>query len=247
MPQVSTSKYRVEAGWDDVPHLSVDVKKEMLAATPPFLRDARSKGIPSLGAGAIFPIEEERIRCDPFSIPPHWRRVYALDVGWNRTAAVWGALDPDTDILYLYSEHYLGQEKPVVHASAIKARGDWIQGVIDPASRGRSQADGERLFAQYVNEGLLIYKADNAVEAGIYAVWERAEQGRLKVFSTLTNWFAEYRLYHRDEHGKIVKVRDHLMDASRYLVMSGLKYAAPRPIPVTIGSASAVADPLAGY
>ena len=32
----------------------------------------------------------------------------------------------------------------------------------------------------------------------------------------------EYRLYRRDDKGNVVKERDHLMDATRYLVVSGI-------------------------
>ena len=39
-----------------------------------------------------------------------------------------------------------------------------------------------------------------------------------KVFTTLMHWRKEFRLYRRDEKGKIVKENDHLMDAKRYLV-----------------------------
>lgn len=251
MPEVVgyPSKYLVTAGWDDVPHLDERTKAEMLAGTPPFLRDARSKGTPSLGSGAIYPIEEELIKVDPFPLPAHWPRAYSLDVGWNRTAALWGAHDRDQDIVYLYAEHYRGQAEPSVHASAIKARGDWINGVIDPAARGRSQKDGEQLFSLYKALDLLITAADNSVEAGIYAVWERLSTGRLKVFSTLTNWFAEYRLYRRDEDGKIVKKNDHLMDDTRYLIISGLRRAVCRPVK-RIGAEEGhrmVADSIGGY
>jgi hypothetical protein len=46
------------------------------------------------------------------------------------------------------------------------------------------------------------------------------------VFRTLQNWLSEYRLYRRDEKGRVVKDRDHLMDATRYLLMSGSAVAA---------------------
>jgi hypothetical protein len=49
------------------------------------------------------------------------------------------------------------------------------------------------------------------------------------VFSTLQNWLGEFRVYRRDPTGKIVKERDHLMDATRYLVLSGLTRAAAKP------------------
>ena len=52
---------------------------------------------------------------------------------------------------------------------------------------------------------------------------------KLKVFGSLVNWFAEFRLYRRDENGKIVKDNDHLMDDTRYLVMSGLDRAIAKP------------------
>ena len=58
--------------------------------------------------------------------------------------------------------------------------------------------------------------------------------GKLKVFRSLGNFLSEFRLYRRDEDGKVVKDRDHLMDAMRYLLMSGrdrmkAKPAAPKP------------------
>lgn len=217
MPEISQSKYLTSAGWDDIPHLDEKTKRELLESVPPHLRDARSKGIPSLGQGAIYPIKPEEIMCDPFAIPDHWYRGYGMDVGWKVTAAIWGALDKDTDTLYLTAEHYRKEAEPSIHAASIKARGVWIPGAIDPASRGRSQTDGSQLFQLYMNLGLKLILADNAVEAGIYDVYERLSTGRLKVFKTLQNWLGEYRLYRRDEKGKIVKANDHAMDATRYL------------------------------
>jgi hypothetical protein len=157
----------VSATWDDVPHLSEKDKKEMLASYPPHQRDARTKGIPALGSGAIYPVPESDFLISPISLPAHWRRGYALDVGWNRTAALFFAHDDDTDTTYFYSEHYRGQAEPSVHADAIRARGTWMRGVIDPASRGRSQSDGKQLFEMYQQLGLNIIPANNSVESGI--------------------------------------------------------------------------------
>lgn len=224
------SKFVVMATWDDVPHLDEDAKKELWNSIPPFQRDARSKGVPQLGAGAIYPVPESDIIVPDFDIPPHWPRVYGMDVGWNRTAVIWGAVDQETSTTYLYSEHYRGQAEPIIHADAIKGRGDWIPGVIDPASRGRGQKDGDQLLQQYVELGLGLQTAVNAREAGLYAVWQRLSGGKLKVFKSLGNWQSEFRLYRRDEKGNVVKENDHLMDATRYLVVSGLQVATTEPV-----------------
>jgi hypothetical protein len=222
VPEVSPSKYLVAAGWDDVPHLDAKTKAELLAATPPHLRKARSQGIPSLGAGAIYPLDEEEITVADFRLPRHFRRGYSLDVGWNRTACAWFAHDQESDVDYLYAEYYRGQAEPAVHALAIRSRGAWMRGCIDPAARGRSQIDGQQMFKKYTTDvnsgggGLHLVFANNAVEAGLQAVWERLSTGRLKVFASCRAWLSEYRIYRRDENGKVVKENDHLMDCTRY-------------------------------
>lgn len=220
------SRYCVQAGWDHAPHLTEAAKAELLAGLQPYQKEARSKGTPSLGAGAIYGIAEEDFVVPDFApIPNHWWQAYALDVGWNRTAAVWLAHNRDSDIVYFTSEHYAGDAIPAVHAAAIKGRGEWVPGVIDPAARGRTPVDGTRLIELYEEAGLHLTEADNSVEAGIYAVRQRLLAGKLKVFQSLVNWLAEYRQYRRDEKGRVVKKRDHLMDCGRYGIMSGLAVA----------------------
>lgn len=223
------SKYVVTATWDDAPHLTEQDKKELYESIPPFQRDARSKGVPQLGAGAILPVPESDIVVAPFDIPEDWPRSYGFDVGWNRTAAVWGARDLKNGVDYLYSEHYRAEAEPVVHAESIRARGNWMPGAIDPASRGRSQKDGAQLLNSYREQGLELQPAQNGVEAGLLDVWQALSTGKLKVFGSLTNWLTEYRLYRRDEKGKIVKQKDHLMDATRYWYVTGRDLAITEP------------------
>jgi hypothetical protein len=42
------------------------------------------------------------------------------------------------------------------------------------------------------------------------------------------NWLSEFRLYRRNEKGAVVKENDHLMDATRYLIRTGMDLAANR-------------------
>ncbi len=211
----------VEAGWDDVPHIPEDKKIEMLASIPEHERDARTKGIPSLGSGNIYRIPFEEIVIEAFDIPDHWRRAYALDVGWHTTACVFGAEDPETKIIYIYDELYMHQKKPEDYAKIIKLRGD-LKGVVDSASMQSNQADGKKIFELLQREGLDIDIPDKSVEAGIYEVWKKLGEGRLRVFKSCKNLKEEYNLYRRDLRGNIIKEKDHLMDAMRYLIMGGM-------------------------
>lgn len=227
------SKWYIQAGWKDVPHLDEEERRKLTANTPPYQVKARTEGEPALGAGAVYPIAEEEIVTPDRVIPDNWPRAYGMDVGWNRTAVIWGARDPGSGVIYLYSEHYQGQGEPASHAQAIRGRGDWIRGVVDPACLGSSQIDGRTLMEMYGNLGLSLNPAVNAVEAGITEVWNLLVSGRLKVMASLSNWLREFRKYHRDDKGlgKIVKTDDHLMDATRYLIVSGRPLMRIRPQP----------------
>ena len=72
------------------------------------------------------------------------------------------------------------------------------------------------------------------VDVMVTEVWNLLVSGQLKVMASLTSWFREFRKYHRDDKGsgKIVKRDDHLMDATRYLIVSGrlLMRTAPEPV-----------------
>jgi hypothetical protein len=85
---------------------------------------------------------------------------------------------------------------------------------------GSSQIDGRKLFQIYRGLGLDLRMADNAREAGIYSVWTRLSTGRLKVFRSCKNWLDEFRIFARDQNGKIMnEAKFHLMAATRYLLL----------------------------
>ena len=217
------SVYLTRINWDDAPHITPEMRAEMEAVYPPHEMKARRWGIPKMGSGAIFTTDfDEVIGVKPLRIPPHWPRAYGLDFGWSPhpTAVVWGALDRESDIVYLYSEHRMKQELPSVHADAIKMRGEWIKGNSETA--GTNASDGKRMIDIYRGLGLHLVPAKKDVEAGIYVMRQRIETGRLKVFNTMVMWREEYESYHRTETrdggSKINKNHDDLMDATRYLL-----------------------------
>jgi phage terminase large subunit-like protein len=228
---VAGNKSVTQATWDDAPHLTREAREELWASIPPFQRDARSKGIPQLGSGAIYPISESEIVVPDMPIPAHWPRCWGLDAGGGSraTGAVWLAKNPDAGVWYAYSEYKSAAAEPVIHATAVKARGEWIPGAGDCAALIMLQHDVQQLIDAYRNLGLDIILPDKAVETGIYEVWQLLSTGGLKIFASLRALLEEYRLYRRDDKGRIVKQNDHLMDALRYAVRSGRPLAKAKP------------------
>lgn len=214
----------VQIGWDDALWLDEATKRDLLASVPPHLRQAVVNGTPSLGTGAVYPIPLDDVVLKPTEvgeIPAYYRRIYAMDVGWNRTAACFIALNPDDDIAYVFSEYYGTKQEPEIHAARVnRIAANWIPGVIDPSANQRSKISGQQLIRIYNKLGLKLRPADNSVDAGISEVWSRLASGRLKFYPNTPNLQNEYLLYKFDEHGNVVKEHDHLMDCLRYAVMA---------------------------
>jgi phage terminase large subunit-like protein len=240
---------------EDAEHISPAERARIIASFPAHQREARAKGIPTLGSGAIFPVAEESITVEPFSIPKHWPRICGLDFGWDHpTAAAWIAWDRDTDTLYVYDAYRVAEQPIPIHAAAIRAKGKWIPVAWPHDGWQTEKGSGVQLAEQYkacdvemLDEHAQFEETGQdsetqqsliSVEAGLQEMLTRMETGRWKVFSHLKDWFAEFRLYHRD-NGKIVKLFDDLLSASRYAMMM-LRHAiveptrqtsAPRPPP----------------
>lgn len=227
--ELNPSRCTLQLAWNDVPHLTEQAKEEMRRATPPEMASAREFGIPAIGSGRIYPIHIKDVLVRPFEIPAHFPRLFGMDVGIRRTAVLWLAWDREEDVCYLYSEHYSSGQLPAIHAAAVKARGAWIPGVVDPSARNRSPTDGQRLFTQYTELGLNLVPAKNAVESGIYRVQELFAEGRIRIFDTVLNLQDELRWYRRDENGKIVKRDDHAVDALRYLIHEYKTHSITKP------------------
>jgi len=211
---------------DDVGHIGEAQKAAIISSYPAHERDARVKGIPSLGSGRIFPLPEEKILCDPIDIPPHWAQIIGIDFGWDHPfAAVRLAWDRDSDVVYVCNTYREKEATPVIHAAAIRPWGDWIPCAWPHDGYQHDKGSGEGLAAQYRSQGLNMLMEHATfedggfgVEAGLMDMLDRMLTNRWKVFKHLSDWLEEFRLYHRQD-GKVVKLRDDLISASRYGLM----------------------------
>jgi len=211
---------------EDADHYSEEDRARIIASYPPHEREARTKGIPSLGSGRIFPIEESAITCEPIDIPKTWPQIIGIDFGWDHPfGAARLAWDRDNDVIYVTGEYRQREASPIIHAASIKPWGAWIPVAWPHDGLQHDKGSGEQLAEQYRAQGLnltteraIFDDGTNGVEAGVSEMFQRMQTGRWKVFSTCTMWLEEFRLYHRDK-GLIVKERDDVLSASRYAMM----------------------------
>lgn len=229
------SRAVVQMTIDDAEHYTPEQRAEIIASYPPHEREARIKGIPSMGSGRVFAVSEEDIVIDPIPIPNHWPQIVGVDFGWDHPFAACSlAWDRDGDVIYLTKEYAVREQTPVVQSAAVKAWGEWLPVAWPHDGLQHDKGSGVALKEQYAAQGLnmLSEKAtfpdgSNGVEAGVMDMLDRMKTGRWKVFRTCDGWIQELRLYHRVD-GLIVKERDDRICASRYAMMM-LRHAVTKP------------------
>src|SRR5215468_11280225 len=217
---------------DDVEHYTAEEKQRIIASYPKHELEARTKGIPVLGSGRIFPVEETKIVCEHRDFPSHWPRIGGMDFGWDHPfAAVELVWDRDDDVVYVSRIHRLKEATPIEHAAAIRSWGrDLRWSWPRDGKRETLEGAGIALAEQYRDQGLYMLP-DHAqfedgsvsVEAGLMMMLDRMRTGKLRVFKEHLDWWEEFRLYHRKD-GKVVKEGDDLLCATRYALMS-LRFA----------------------
>lgn len=230
----------IRATWADAEHMTPQRQEEYLKQLPPHERDMRSKGIPLMGSGLVFPVKEDAISCDPIPIPDHWPRIAGIDFGTDHPfACVWVAWDRDSDTVYIYDVFKKSRALMAEQVSTVLKRGNWIPIAWPHDGLQEDTKSGKSLHTLYRDEGLRNLlrnhfsnppgpgqkegQGGQGVETGLMEMLQRMETGRFKVFSHLSDWFEEFRQYHRKD-GKVVKLKDDIISATRYAVMS-LRFA----------------------
>ncbi len=211
---------------DDAEHYSPEQRAAIIASYPAHEREARAKGIPTLGSGRVFPVSEDAIKVPAFAIPAHWAQIGGMDFGWDHPfAAARIAWDRDADTIYVTACYAEREATPVIHSGALKAWGAWLPWAWPHDGLQHDKGSGEALASQYRAQGLNMLDeratfedGGSGVEAGIMDMLDRMQTGRWKVFDHLEDWFGEFRLYHRKD-GQIVKLNDDRLSASRYALM----------------------------
>jgi phage terminase large subunit-like protein len=219
--------YLQRATWDDAPHLSEETKTRLLAQYPVWQRDMRARGEPLLGAGLIFDIDDNKIKVPAFECPDHWYLINGMDFGWDHPQAhvqLWW--NKDEDVCYLAHAWKKSKTKPYEAWQQVRPWAKDIPTAWPHDGLQHEKTSGEEQAAGYKAEGWKMLPehatwptGGNSVELGLVELYRAMDDGKLKVFNHLSDFFAEKMNYHRDENGHVVKVNDDIISALRYAWM----------------------------
>lgn len=233
----SKDRFRVTMAVKDALHFNTPEKiAKLLERYPTYQHATRLSGAPMMGEGRVFVTPEENIMEQPIlHLPLEWTKLMSIDFGighpFGCTIQAW---DRDNDVIHVVDAWAIADQTPVQHAMRMKTLGAnivcaWPQ---DGTAREKS---GETVSQLYRAQGIRMLP-DHATfedggygtEAGVLEMDERMKTGRFRVASHLSDWFGEYRNYHR-KNGLIVKVRDDILSATRIGVMAK-RFGQPGPL-----------------
>ena len=225
----------VKMGLRHAEHFTEAEKRRRLAGYDAHERAARENGEPLLGSGAVFEeVREDDIltRLRLADVPEYWAKLWSIDFGVGTAAghpfaATLLCWDRDADCVYVMHAIRMKGGIPMTHAASMR--------LVAPTAPVAWPHDGHQV--ERGNSGMdmaAIYKAEGlemlpthathstgnfSTEAGITMMLTRMRLGTFKVAAHLDEWWEEFRAYHREE-GKIVKLDDDLMSATRVGVMA---------------------------
>jgi phage terminase large subunit-like protein len=232
---------------EDALHIPPVERARIIAAFLPHEREARARGVPTLGSGRILLAPEESIVEAPIEyVPAHWFKLWGMDFGIDHPfAAVLILWDKEADVIHVHHCIRIADQLPIQHAAAMKPVGIDVP-VAWPQDGTHRRDDGKPLSDHYKRNGLKVLpdhatwpppRGGVSTEAGVLEMNEREQSGRLKYAAHLSDILEERRFYHRKE-GQIVKLKDDLLSALRIAVMAK-RFARQ----VGLGGKSAERDP----
>lgn len=223
-------------------HLPKDFIPDLVRSKPEWWINRFLKGSFEHTDGAVYPNFSKTV-IEPFEIPKHWQMIrIGHDHGLrNPTATVFAAINPHKTMndfrlprVVVYDLHYEAGQLVPHHAAKIKEKmkdipfGASVVMKIDPSTRNKDPITGRSVQGYYQELGLFFQPANNSLDMGLAKVNTYIETGALKIFNTLKPLIEEglnYKYPEQDMHEeknpeeKPKKVKDHAMDALRYLIV----------------------------
>lgn len=233
----------VRYSWDDVPLELLDQKTRDLLKSSwlPWEIDARTKGIPMAGEGAVFTVDFNNVVL-PSAPPIHpWYKLLAgIDFGRSPdpTVIIWSAYDTRTDTVFVYDEHVAKNQTPIEYSPAILMRGKQIPLAwpADGKKRGYTETQSaiQELTNKYgintLSEHFTNPDGSRGIDYGLQYMLQRMRMGKMFISPHCRHLIDEMKQYHtqRTGNGKVqFQGDDHAIDAMRYCVLSIERFGQP--------------------
>lgn len=183
--------------------------------------------------GLVYP-EIHNNFVEPFEIPRTWQRIGGYDPGISDpTATLIGAIDPKTNIIYIYFEYYVRDQAISYHGQKLSPHiihYNWFRPIsADPSVNKRSQETGQSYRAYFrQSTGIQLNPVNNDLLYGIDKVRDYLHLGRIKIFNNLLEFKRETSVYaflqpsdrnFTNSNNKPIDRDNHLMDCLRYMIV----------------------------
>ena len=236
----------IPATLKDNPYLMKDGQYEAnLLALPEMQRRQLLEGDWAVADGAAFPEFKQSVHvCEPFDIPPDWRRFRSCDYGYSSHSAVhWFAIDPSYETLYVYRELYVSKHtgKDLAQAVLEAEQGESIQyGILDSSCWHNRGQIGPSIAEEMISIGCRWRPSDRSAGARVAGknrfhevlkVDPVTETAGIIFFNTCRQIIADLPVIPSDPKGSDDidprHASDHTYDSVRYGIMSRPKAFSP--------------------
>ncbi len=236
----------IPATLKDNPYLMQDGQYEAnLLALPETQRRQLLEGDWDVADGAAFSeFKQSDHVCEPFDIPPDWRRFRSCDYGYSSYSAVhWFAIDPSYETLYVYRELYLSKHtgKDLAKAVLEAEHGDSIQyGILDSSCWHNRGQIGPSIAEEMISIGCRWRPSDRSAGARVAGknrfhevlkVDPVTETAGIIFFNTCRQIISDLPVIPSDPKGSDDidprHASDHTYDSVRYGIMSRPKAFSP--------------------
>jgi len=244
--------FSIEVSLEDCPHFPQAALKKKREKMPPNVYAEQVLGQAVSYSGLVFPEFRQkswrsRGHLESWSdvherVGDEWKRwmcYEAIDPGIGApTGALWCLVEPRDRLppmLHFVQEMYeRGMAAPVA-AGAVLARREAlgleypVEGTCgDPSAFRRDPSSGLSVAELYQDAGLVMFGADNDVDAGILAIKTAFHQDRIRIMDHLAETIRELETYEYKKYdpenwtetAKPVGGKFHLMDCTRYMLQS---------------------------
>lgn len=186
--------------------------------------------------GLVYPFDPDKHLIDPFEIPKDWKRVIAIDFGFDHPfVCQWWAVSP-SDVWFLYREIYYSKRTVKTHSAQIKefCVKDDIQpfafcdhdaedratleenGIYTNAAKKDRQL-GQQLVYELFETNRIFFFRDCTVERDMRLVMEKKPASTIEEFPTY--------IWTNKAKEDMIKVKDDGMDTNRYAVASNKHFS----------------------